>query len=1565
MSGGRSARFGFYFSDLHVIRRVLEDLVRQRAANIEGCEVPPLRTLTIESAISADGAPDWDILEEVVGQPLVIEEVKSGSVTAKDRRELWRRIRKTAALRDKEKGGPVRLVPRLTVRRQEKPIAHRRLWEILPSIVGTTQHARKHKRPSSATAFAEDALHYLTCKAKDSEQLTLERARGVLSEFQFHDSTRLEELESEVTQLIELLSKEVATEVIFSQLLGDITQKGSSTSTVSRALSAKETEKILGKLQRLHEIDPDDARLWQSWSKDSTPPEPTITMQDKPRLPYQDWREVQPEAAAALKDSSSRLLALIGRGGLGKSVLLRKLLEEARTIGDRTLWLTGDALRGVADRVGQILSLGAWATAIKGQKLRVFIDGFENAAPDNEGLKKLVAALEAIGRTCDATVALSVRDTSWSGLAGTQMKLEQWTEVRLRDWDEARVASLVRYSQRPQLSSELMRLLSTPLLLDLFLRTFGLEEAVPDGLQTQHGVLREYWERRVLPHSKQIETVARRSVLIQCCEAEASGNDLPQLTDSAMQQLASEGLFTEQRGYWYFRHPLLRDFALMEWIIKKGGDARNIISRLEGIPTRLKRWGVLRAIFEAASDNSSSTFPSVRIEELISMMQDSGLLMNAAEALGEMEGAFSLNMDGLLNPIHEPERAAAFVDRLLESARLSSNASWLDWLASLPPNSDWPQRTHWVSNEFLSHACELLEVTRSRAESSVASAVALRLRSWSADIRFSNQLSRLQFKIIPLVSELQPTQETMDWLSRHANQTIREGILDALPLLISKARESNQVLDNKLLVELYCQAAELRRDTYGLRNDDSAPSLSLREYCRTQIAMLGYNSRHQGLLRLAPEVFLPIAFDMLSGLADDEHLENDPETSDVISDPGRKSLFDDTRCHHYGSTTSDERDHIISAIRHLIRRHLDEHDDFIREVYWPAAQASRSALSWLLLLEFLADAPSSKPILLDEILSSNQLYYAQNARYFLHLAISNHWPHLSKTTRGLVLEHIQSTARRPEGVAPLASAIPEADRPTWAQSAIDWYQKHQWDPKPRRPGSDLHGSPSIYQPCKQPAADSFRDMPLWAKVASWTQAALHVDPENEAPLREALSDIKAALASGLPPADKVIKTPQLLEIICKIFRQAQYRTQVGMSQPECFLTAEEVQQLVHWGLDVARHCDIRELESNGSPIKASHAPSVGGMNAWVFALEFLSTVLSHPAVRDDSSLNRQLFTEIERRTASPSPALVWYIFSYIKPAFWFQPGSAGRDLFNRLVPDRVRDPGALTSCLPHVWYAGADERERICRFWLADHLVLPAGGDVEGFTNELGIFLGEVALIQEKNGEPNNLRRLINELLASPPTGGLLALPPHFQQWAVSVIFGAKKHLIASLKSPPHDKLRDYCLLVNDIWARMGTQPSSQQSSKAVALIFHPLHVLIKKNSEESRAIARRFWPLLEPLAKRIVREEQPNAVSALIYNLEKAAASVIGERQLMVIVEELDARAKHLGAQMNELPAELGYSWLYVYAQATEMLFSIAQLPDATPESKDRLFTIFQSWADMKIPGAIEKARAIRNSRG
>ncbi|WP_140874036.1 hypothetical protein [Myxococcus xanthus] len=1635
MSGGRSARFGFLYSDLVVIRRILEHLLQRQVALIEGRQLPTSPIFYVESTIAPDNAPDWDILEERATpvRQVVLEEVKSGPLKAKDRRIFWRRIRRTVSRMENEER---QLIPRLTINR-DNPTKHQDRWNNLRvEIEQCSEIPEDSPDFTSAKALAQEAIYHLTHvtdepQTEDDKEpkrppvqpeqndrpLSLECAKSVLGLFEFNNTHGADAMEMEVEDLVGLLSFGLPVKELCANLIGNMYQRATAEDPALRQFTADDVLFSLGALQRLSEVPQEDAIIWQSWSRRSEntladncePPPP-------PGLPYQDWHEVQPTVAKALENGAPPLLALIGRGGLGKSVLLERLHRQSAETENTTIWITGFDLQGKTPKqVASVLGLGAFVSSIKQESLHVFIDAIENATDSASDLGALVASLSDLSGLGKAHITLSIRSVTWGKLAGSQEKAPRWVAVELSDWHPARVRELVRDSQRPEIGPELLRLLCTPLLLDLFLRTFGVADAVPAGMQTRHAVMSAYWERRILPPENP-DSDRRLETLTNCCSEEAKGRSRHTVIGSIAHQLASEGVFSQQNGAWAFRHPLIRDFAMMQWAAMHEHSPGDIVATLESITDSLSRWGAIRAAIEATSEHGArrSTMPPT--EELVREMSRRGtsLLMVAAEVLGQIDDSSTVNLGRILDSTSPIESTTAFIERIFDLARLARNTTWMQWVASLPSKPEWAEATPWMGRRLLHLIIEWLDaISRNEPETTdkdilaLRSACALRVRNWSVAPKLGTVVAGEQgFNLLTLTSFVAkhlPNQNTLEWLAAIAQGTpwARYATLNALPMIVSRAQSKGEPLDGKILANVYCEAANLARTDSGLCDGPEETALPNGTYMRTQVVLLGHDSHkqgHRGLLRESPEVFLPVAFDILSGFSAAEQakqaarqdsfdgavstlFEFDKPSAEIdeierqlieayppnLSEgTALAGLIDDTGYKGYAT----EAAFIINALENLIQEDLETNGDFIKNTYWPAAQNSHSITSWLILLKSLTGSPSDDSDLIDALLTAQPLYFLLDAHFQLHKLLSFRWPLLDSEKREIILNNIKNIARADwmRGmyvVAALASAIPGEDRPNWMHPFFELCRLQGLPPAPSNFESDAHVSVSWINP--QPTeSDSALLRSPWEEVSR--QRLGQLDPERDA-FQDALRALKTALTGSLPEPEEVMEVPNLQQALYDIFVGIDLRRSAGKAIPnELELSPDEVRRLIYWSFEVLRRCQMGNLASDRTPVKAHGTPASGSHHPWVVTLEFSGRALRRPEVDDDLELNRVLFEEIGRRLVDPPPGLLWYLFRAISPYHWVRPESSGSGLLKSLLFERVRDPGALTLAFWHAWALGGSDSRRAFHHWLCKQGALAEDGDWEGFAGASGIFLGHCAFVLERS-EPNPLRLLVDELLLHPPKEGLLSRASAYRAWCLGVAFGAKDEIRTIGKNEPPGIYADFGLLANSIWERVKIRVDNKHEALFVIYLLHSLEP--KPASTESSAEipaaqrkenTRLLWISLEPTILSMATEGTAADVFSLVSGvLREGLASILDPADFASLIAALHARAVSLGTRLTEGLSRNGHDWIDVFNTGAELIMTVATSQGSTSTMKGRLHEMLQEWATLKIPRAPEMARLIR----
>lgn len=537
------------------MKRVLESIEARRVAAIEGQGEPPAPTFGVEARVGEEG-PDWDLVQ-TDGSVTIVEEVKSGIIKAQDRNALWQRLRRTLATLPA--GAAARgIVLRLTTNK-ENPISDH--WLGLRSNA-TTASAEwpaddaTRKPVGDAVDLASEALAALmrTDTGGVPSAVSEEVARQVLASLEIREFSR-SELEESVEKALARLSSGLAVQVLCHALRGAIATRAEDLDGSQHRFTVDELLVELSVLQHVAAVDFESAKTWRDLEERSTERLRSAFSLPSGGLAYVDWTDLHPGIAVAL--ANEQRTVIYGRGGLGKSVILDTWVRGRSQAGDVAILLAGvDLAHLSAQRLSEAFRLGVSLAEARGVAFAVAIDAIENCG-DDERIRVLLSCLPRLA----ATSVVTCRASQWLAAQASHEVLPGWHAVALEDWPEDLVRKEVNAGARTGIGSDLLRLLRTPLILDLFLRTFDREMTVPSGIQTRHAVLSAYWSRRVLPPNDP-RSAERAKTLDRVAREETEGTQHHTLVGSAWEELLSEGLFSVVMGRAHFRHALLRDFAM-------------------------------------------------------------------------------------------------------------------------------------------------------------------------------------------------------------------------------------------------------------------------------------------------------------------------------------------------------------------------------------------------------------------------------------------------------------------------------------------------------------------------------------------------------------------------------------------------------------------------------------------------------------------------------------------------------------------------------------------------------------------------------------------------------------------------------------------------------------------------------------------------------------------------------------------------------------------------------------------------------------------------------------------
>jgi hypothetical protein len=1592
---GATSRSGFAFQDLVLAERVLGHILTMRASAIAGTTCPSLH-FGIEAAPTAGESPDWDSTQSE-GSSLTLEEAKSGGIDADDRWMLWRRVRRTVEALVRE-ANTSDLYVRLTVNAASLP-DNPEYWRTLATLGQTApgtwvtpikkNDGKDERRRSvrSAESLANEALHVLTSGDADagSQPVSQERARQILARFSFNEQHTADSVELRVRHHLDALSRGVGVAELLAGLRGEISQRAESNDKARRFFSADDMLKSFAMLERLAAVDRDTLRRWQALRESAAANEIDPNAQSD-GLAYQDWKTLQPAARRALEEAEPRAIAILGRGGIGKSFVLRRWVTERRLAGDEAVFFTtSDFATFEPGQISAALDLGAFAARHQGRRLVVGLDGLENAVDDQRRMK-ILAALRAAA-IIDVTVCVTSRLLEWRSARGSAEQIPGWATIELVEWPEDRVRDQVNASARPRVAADLLRLLRTPLLLDLFLRTFGRDAEVPAGLQTRHGLLQAYWDRRILPEGDE-RSAERRAVLLRVAEDEAVGTQAYSLVGDAPRDLTSEGLFVLSRGgLRSFRHSLLRDFAMMTWTRDPDASAARIVIKLEAIQPSLLQFGALRAVLEAAAAGTAAA------ASILSVLKPP-ILFHAGTVLGEFDQLSLLNVTSLVDAVPEQERPG-FLRALFAAIKLDRNLDWASVLARLPDDIEWAQVTSWFTPDLLLQLVETFDAMSEElaADSAVSIELASRLRSWSLAPRlFDGTAANGGYafgRLTKLLAKIDPSPETVTWLTRVAGVGSwgRFWILSELPELVRTLVARGRVVDDDALRLIYRVSAGVRDDAGRLRDDANVARDAMTGYDRIEQSLIG-QGKSIGLIASRPSAFVPVAVDLVAGHEADDADEREERLREItarlpaglnwFSDRPREiidlevkaraaagdelpdaggMLNIDAPTDPYWEVDADYA-HLLLHLRNLAERSLAEDGVFFDAFFWPSVARSRSALARACVLDLLTrqeTCPREK--ILDELLQDTRLYFLRCARRYLQRGIRTRWASFSEEKRQIILENIRNCGRAPSGdvysPGPFLAAIPEGERRAELEIFVELYRANGWEleveetratavvsggrlPEPERAWAPIGGLSTANQ---EP----------WQQLAKWERGRI---PQATAIEWSALvSTVESLVARCLPAPDALLQRRDLVERLCE-FSDVHAESK-GADQKTSRLDSKTLRNIARWSVDALRAFPAGEVVANCEPFDGSNVGLPPTAELWMNLANLADTVLRESELIDDADLNDALFVAIDGVAEEPPARLASNLLARVRG--WFRGKARGKAVLLALLGDRVRHGQALSNGLRYLESFERVEQQQLIAKWLTSEM-LPPISPPRVFARNAGQHLGWAAMVRYKNGEPTGSYDAIPGLIASPPAAGVLSDPSVHALFVGQSVFGAKQVLANG--GVPLDRAKEFVGRMEACWRALmpSLSESERQDAPAFALwVFHPILDANNANSSKLELTPEdrlAWWRALKPLAVAIVRDGPSREIGSLLRCMKNSP-----------LLAHLDGgEVEDLFVALHAKTATLtrdttGHHWDDAISCASSAIEAVtANTTDAS--TRDRLYKFVANWA--APPLAIESAGAV-----
>jgi hypothetical protein len=1495
---GPIARRGFRYQDLYLLRRVLPQLrqVFRRVWRAGGHEF--LAALDADSLIfgiearprgSEEGAAPWDVTIADDRESEIIE-AKSGAFPRSERQVLWHRLRRSVAASRGETFTPVLVID------PDKEEAEK--WVQLTAAAASRPAAIPLAEPRVVHTCAdllEEALWHL-CEPGNSSTPSLSRkdALQLLGRFQVHRfraSDLVAEVEADFTELF----PDQAADDLAGMLRDWLDRHATDPEAQQRHIGLGD---LLRQIARARE----SARLhpgtWQRWQNSREEWRAVVREKTNRRLGKTGAaiaiEDAQPELVGILDTSIATLL--LGGGGFGKTTLLVGM-EEALSPGGEC-WLVPAATLAIAeiDDLADAIRFRV-ALAEAGEVINLLVDGLDeiDSAACRQRWGQVLARLATL--SC-VRIAATIRDSDWSRADDLRLHLVGWSIRTLADWPETLVRRLLAPTQFSAASPTLISLLRTPILLDLFWRTY-LDDGGATALAlplSRHELLATFWHERLGRGSRRHTALIDRPLCFAPIFAAAAGELAAFCGDgldpAALGALAGEGVIVEVgrlHPRWQFRHPLLRDFALGQWCLMARYPA-DVVSRWSSIASGIAREGALRAVLEAlAAAESHVDFPEVSIASLAEAFSTKNAGARAAfiRALGWVKGVPSAD-PCQWPPAIQVTLPADFAAEFITAAHHEKNRSWAPLIAQ------WPVEAGWFDGAAVRSVLNYLtlfvqERKRPCGDDTVrqdGQQLATAIRQWSEHSRLRvafEEDHRWQKKhAIDLICVLLPNLETLAWLERevpHFTWGTRSAALEALPHLAHAAPART--------AGIYRAAVRLHYSDEGWRLDDSIWQQDL-SYDALEQSLTGSFARGRSLVTVFPDAFLSVALEMAEAL---HHLEEERRQNDNAESGfgealrayfgGDPSAEEEPPLDPRGDLIDDVSDHQFrhreslceEAVKACAEQTAETKPELFARQVAPILRQSRLASAHEALLAAGAKAPPSAEVqrVLAQVVLDGRLYHVQGLLMPLAAALGVAAGELSEDERGAVLAQIESTRTSPRYYGrerarrTLLAALP-SEMLNDEQRAIA--ENHR-DEERRR---EERERPVDTDWVEVPPRDRGEFQERW--LGEWPEDWDHEELRELYSLNIALIDgcktpdeldsaaarLQTAALKFLPrwKSDRALLAPNDRVWVWQFLRQM-------IEKPRASIPNYAASPAVLHGCADLAIAFLEDRRGSWEPSRSEGDVEAGWSAAADGALALANEVLVHRNLPDVDLLYGRfdvVVSELWRGAEPPAQAKIFHSVTFLK--HWRREDGALRALTLGplwIEPRGARPIMAALCLIPHL---NPQERNSALRQILARG-DLPDAGELG---TSIGGLLGEYAMVADEEGKRSELVQLVEEVTENPRAFVLLQNEDTLRHFLDRFCFGMKQQAIKRLERT--ELASDFARWCIAAWRHMRTlSPQHHHDSTSVAL-FAWCPVVERREPRQPPEQRVLWWRALRPLGALIVSDGRSRDIARLFHHMDR-----------------------------------------------------------------------------------------------
>lgn len=1030
------------------------------------------------------------------------------------------------------------------------------------------------------------------------------------------------------------------------------------------------------------------------------------------------------------------------------------------------------------------------------------------------------------------------------------------------------------------------------------------------------------------------------------------------------------------RARYDFRHSLLRDFSISQWILEESEEnPKKIISSLDAIQSSaIIRFGAERALLEAISDVEKFSPTSCTVEEYVFQANDLKK-ESIARILGGLNPNPSMNIDTW---IKKPE--PIFVDSLIRSAQYHLNSNWATIFSSWPSSKNWVEQQTWIGDCTLARLSDYLEVIdnsqhiHSQKVTEQYRLIGNVILEWARAAKFQSELRKndswLIMHIIPTVCKWASLEGAIDWLCEEilkSTRRTRHTSLESLVLLAHRIQTENQDYD-KVLGEMYCKLIGLSRDGDLPCLDETIASDNMLQYYVVDWSLIGTHSvKFLPLVEQMPNIFFPIILDLLLAMQlNENYIASYRKGSEVETDLGKKLLDDKFYAYYWNGAYEDDMEiKLIKGVHQRLKNWLTTIPEMLMvQIMKYLLDSPLASIRILLLQLFLEEKNGDKLFsVIKEITLDERVYHVWGSHYWLGRTLRTMWSFLNEEEReqiyNILLKVSQSSYVNGVYVAGvLLSSISSSNDREELKTILKTFHEEGYytmDKDPRLEMDEVSWKDVDVTNNKRYV---LRAVGEWESpidkelMVKFYEVMNELDHSDKLPavstvncaiilLEKVLPAISASLSQLINNSWPIRQMQMLLKTYEEIRELEENRAELLPIQSEMIYTMAEI------ATELLQYSTLPETPENFSKGQSIMIPG----DSWTQSLRLLDQVMTEDSLRNRDDLFNIAYAEIQKVFSKALPYPQCLCIIEFRAWHWFRKDKQRVELLEEIILGDNTTGHALSWSISILKYFPDYQFDRIMRVLLSKKSITY----IDKFLNMLGKFIGYRAMSTNHKNACLLAGNLIDDITSKLSEFPLLDDKKNRVDFMNGLAFGLKE--VASISASNNNLAYEYGNWLLNCWEIIKDEDYYWDKN----FILFAMHWIVNPKKEIKISNLSVWWQSIYPMLKRVVSDGARREVNTIIFNISRNKIEMVkaaeGIKLISLFIQRILTHPNELddtNPQKNDWN-----SWRKIADYAAEVIQSISTRVELSISEKEQCFVLLTKLANQPIMST-EAARII-----